>query len=482
MKSLGPSCEVTVVRAALVSVIVLVSVESSGLTLLTHDAGALRSVLAADDVARPAGQLNSDWPSFRGEFASGVRDGAALPDEWNVENGKHVRWTVPIPGLGHCSPVIWDDSVFVTSAISSAGNRIVQTGLIGTGDASRDRSVQKWVVYCIDRATGKIRWQRVAAEGKPKDKRHTKATYANSTPATDGRHVVALFGSEGLHCFDFDGERIWSKDFGRLDAGAYDIPTYEWGTGSSPIIYKNLVIVQVDTQDTQFVSAINIQTGETVWRTDRDELPSWATPTIFERDGQVELVVNGSNFIRGYDPLTGKELWKLGGSSKIAVPTPIHHAGLMIVCSGRHPEAPLFAIRSGAKGDISLAAGQIANDFVAWSQPRRGPYISTPIAYCDQLFVLDGNGVLDCYGMKDGKLKYRKRIPHKGGGFTASPVAADGKLYLASEDGDVSVVRVDPDFKILNVNAMNQPIFATPAIAGQSLFVRTTQDLFSIGN
>ncbi len=472
MKLLRPIREVTAMRVALASAIALVCADCAGPTLS-----------ASDDIARPTvGQSNSGWPTFRGEFASGVRDGAHLPDEWDVEHGKHVRWTIPIPGLGHSSPIIWENSVFVTSAISSAGNRIVQTGLFGSGDASADRSVQKWVVYCIDRKTGRVRWERVAAEGEPKDKRHTKASYANSTPATDGRHVVAFFGSEGLHCFDFDGKRIWSRNFGRLDAGAYDIPSYEWGTGSSPIIYKHLIIIQIDTQDKQFVCAIDVRTGKTVWRTDRDELPSWATPTIFERNGHVELITNGSNFIRGYDPLTGKELWRLGGSSKITVPTPIRHQQLAVVCSGRHPEAPIFAIRAGVNGDISLKAGQVSNEFVAWSQPRRGPYIATPIVYRGRLFVLNMNGVLDCYDVESGELEYRKRIPHNGGGFTASPVAADGKLYLSSEDGDVFVVQVDPDFEFLHRNSLNEPIFATPALAGRSIYVRTTRQLFSIGN
>jgi outer membrane protein assembly factor BamB len=276
--------------------------------------------IPSDDAARKA---SGNWPSFRGSHASGVADGQNLPDAWNGETGENIRWKVRVPGLAHSSPVIWDDKLFVTTAVSSQTDATFRHGLYGDGTASEDRSTHHWNILCFDKNIGELLWQRTAYEGIPRDKRHIKATYANSTPATDGRYVITVFGSEGLFAYDLDGKFLWKKDLGRLDVGAYDAPTYEWGSASSPIIYRDLVIVQCDTQGESFLIACNIRTGETAWRVARDELPSWGTPTIFPSETRSELVTNGSNFIRGYDPTSGRELWRLGGSSKITAPTPI---------------------------------------------------------------------------------------------------------------------------------------------------------------
>src|SRR5215831_1508939 len=252
---------------------------------------------------------------------------------------------------------------------------------VGRSRLRDHRGVQQWKLLCLNRKTGAIQWERVAYQGVPKEKRHMKATYANATPATDGEIVVAFFGSQGLYAYDLDGKAIWSRDLGRFDVGAYDLPDYEWGTASSPIVYRDLVIVQCDQQKGSFLTALDRKTGKTVWRAERDELPSWGTPTIVSSKARDELVTNSSNFIRGYDPLTGKELWRLGGSSKITAPTPIAAGGLIVVASGRRPEAPIFAIRAGASGDITLAAEQTHNAAVAWSRTQRGPYMPTPLIY-----------------------------------------------------------------------------------------------------
>jgi len=336
-------------------------------------------------------------------------------------------------------------------------------------------------VMALDRATGAILWERIAHEGVPRDRRHIKATYANSTPATDGRHVVALFGSEGLYAYTVDGHLLWTKDLGRLDVGAYDVPDYEWGSASSPIIHEDLVIVQCDTQNDSFLLAADIATGDTVWRAERDELPSWGTPTVVVHDGGAELVTNASNFIRGYDPLTGRELWRLGGSSKITAPTPFAAGGLVVVASGRRPERPLFVLRPGARGDITLEAGQTANEWVVWSLTGRGPYMPTPIAYGELLYVVSNNGVIDCYDLTTGEEIYRTRVSHRGGGFSASPVAADGKLYLAGEDGDLFVVRAGPEFALVSYNPMGERLMATPALADGVLYVRGERHLFAVG-
>ena len=406
-----------------------------------------------------------NWPSFRGTSASGVADHQNLPVTWNVERGTNIVWKTAIPGLAHSSPIVWGDRIFVTTAVSSRPDASFKRGLYGEGDASDDTSVQQWKVYCVDRKSGKVLWDRTAYEGRPKDKRHMKSTYASSTPATDGHVVIALFGSQGLYAYDTAGKLLWKRDLGRFNVGAYDLPEYEWGPASSPIVYGDMVIVQCDQQKGSFIAALDKTTGETVWRTERDELPSWGTPAVY-RD---ELITNGSNFIRGYDPRTGKELWKLGGSSKITAPTPVYSDGTIIVASGRRPEAPIFAIRADSGGKVE------------WHKEQRGSYMPTPLIYGPYVYVLGNAGVFDCYRLKGGEEIYRQRIPHQGSGFSGSPVASDGRIYLPSEDGDIFVVKAGPQFELLARNEMGEPLMATPALAAGMMIVRTQHTLWAIG-
>jgi len=439
------------------------------------------AVLAALAVAVSAQDRPANWPSFRGPGASGVAEGQHLPDTWSGETGENVLWRTPIPGLGHSSPVVWGDRVFVTSAVSSNPDATFRPGLYGDGDASTDRSPQRWMIYAVDRRTGSIRWERVAHEGAPIDKRHVKSTYASATPVTDGRIVVASFGSEGVYAFGVDGTPLWRFEPGRLDVGAYDIRSYEWGPASSPIIWNDRVILQVDTQDDSFLVALDAGTGREVWRTLRDELPSWGTPTVATTSAGPELVTNASNYIRGYDPATGEELWRLGGSSKITAPTPVFANGLWIVASGRAPEQPIFAVRAGARGDLTLRNGERANTGVAWSWNRRGPYMPTPLVYRGVVYTLQNNGIFDAYDLATGQEVYRARLPHLGSGFSASPVAADGKIYISGEDGEMIVIAAGPDARHLATNTMGELLMATPALADGVMFVRSAQSLFAIG-
>jgi outer membrane protein assembly factor BamB len=427
-----------------------------------------------------AAPATGSWPGFRGPHASGVADGMGLPDTWDVAKGANIRWRTAIPGLAHSSPIVWGDRLFVTSAVSGRPDATFKPGLYGDGDASDDRTPQRWMIYAIDRRSGKVVWERVAHQGAPREKRHIKSTYASATPATDGRIVVASFGSHGLHAFDVNGRSLWSLDLGRMDVGAYDIPTFEWGTASSPIIWNGLVILQVDTQADSFVIAVKAETGETVWKTAREELPSWGTPTVAETATGPVLVTNASNFIRGYDPRTGKELWRLGGSSKITAPTPIFADGLIVVTSGRAPERPIFAVRPGAHGNITLGPATTSSDAVAWSRTQRGSYMPTPLAYQGILYVLANNGLFDAYDLKSGAEIYRQRLSTVGNGFSASPVAADGKIYLSNEDGDVIVVAAGPAFGQIAVNPMGETVMATPALSRGALFVRTARYVIAI--
>ena len=436
--------------------------------------------------ARPPARANPEtsqgsWPSFRGPHASGIAEGQNLPDQWNAKTGENILWRTPIPGLAHSSPVVWGNRIFVTTAISSDPKASFRPGLYGDGDASKDRSLHRWMIYALDKQSGKILWEKVAFEGEPREKRHIKSTYANSTPATDGRIVVAWFGSEGVYAYDVNGRFLWKVDVGRIDAGAYDVPTVEWGPASSPIIWKDLVILQCDTQADSFIMALDANTGKKVWKTDRDEIPSWGTPTVVTTSKGEELVANASNFIRGYDPRTGKELWRLGKSSKITAPTPIFADDVLVVVSGRGPERPIFVVKAGARGDLTLPDGKTSSDTVVWSRTGRGSYMPTPLIYNGILYVLSNNGTFDAYNLKTGDEIYRQRLPVVGSGFSASPVASDGKIYLSNEDGEILVVSAGDKFAHVATNSMGELLMATPALSEGVMYVRSSQSLFAIG-
>jgi outer membrane protein assembly factor BamB len=421
------------------------------------------------------------WPSFRGPQSSGIAEQQNLPDRWDVKTGENILWRAAIPGLAHSSPVVWGNRIFVTSASSSDPNATFRPGLYGDGDASKDRSPQRWMIYALNKQTGQVIWERVAHKGVPIDKRHIKSTYANSTPATDGRIIVAWFGSQGVHAYDVNGRFLWKVDLGRLDLGAYDIPTYEWGPASSPIIWNNLVILQCDTQNDSFILALDASTGKTVWKTDRNELPSWGTPTVAMTSVGPVLVTNASNYIRGYDPRTGKELWRLGGSSKITAPTPVFSDDLFVVVSGRAPERPVFVVKAGARGDLTLPEGKSNSEAITWSRTGRGSYMPTPLIYNGILYVLANNGLLDAYNLRTGEELYRQRLPLVGSGYSASPVAADGKLYLSNEDGEMLVIAAGQKYAHLATNSMGEMLMATPALSDGVMYVRSSMSLFAIG-
>jgi outer membrane protein assembly factor BamB len=441
----------------------------------------VRIAAARTDLLRPGGDSSGSWPSFRGSAASGVADGRSLPETWNIKTGENVLWRTRIPGLGHSSPVVWGDRIFVTTAISSDPNATFRPGLYGDGDSSSDRTRHRFVTYAIDKRSGKVLWERVAYEGHPMDRRHIKSTYASSTPATDGRVVISWFGSQGVYAYDVNGTLRWKVDLGRLDLGAYNIPTFEWGPASSPIIWNGLVILQCDTHEDSFIVALNEDTGEIVWKTERDELPSWGTPTVAMTSGGPELVTNASRFIRGYDPRDGRELWRLGRSSLITAPTPVFGNDLFVIASGRAPERPIFVVRAGSHGDITLRDDQTRSDAIAWSRTGRGSYMPTPLIYKGVLYVLANNGVFDAYRLSTGDELYRERMPEIGSGFSASPIAANDRIFVSSEDGEVFVLQAGPTFKHISTNSTGELLMATPALSDGVMYVRSSQSLFAIG-
>jgi outer membrane protein assembly factor BamB len=440
----------------------------------------LCALIAFPALAQPATK-NVNWAGFRGNNASGVAEGFSTPTEWNVETGKNVLWKTPIPGLGHSSPIIWGDKLFVTTAVSGKENPELKVGLYGDIASVADDTEHCYKVYCLNKKTGKILWEKEAYKGIPKVKRHTKATHANSTMATDGKNVVAFFGSEGLYCYDMNGNLRWKKDFGTLDSGFFMVPDAQWGFASSPIIYGNKVIVQCDVQKDSFVAALDINTGNQIWRTARTEVPTWSTPTVCTIGGRTQVVLNGWKYIGGYDVNTGKELWHMSGGGDIPVPTPVVGQGLIFITNAHGRMAPIYAIRPTATGDISLTGDSTTNNHIAWSMHRSGAYMQTPLVYGNYLYICRDNGVLACYDAKTGKQVYSTRLGTGRTGFTASSVAADGKLYFTSENGEVYVVKTGEFFGVMSENPMGEVCMATPAISAGVLYWRTQGHVVAIG-
>ena len=422
----------------------------------------------------------ANWPTFRGRGASGIADGQFPPATWDVVTGRNIRWKVEVPGLGHSCPIVWQQNILLTSATSGTGDHSLRTGQYGDIDSVEDGSEHVWNLYCVDKITGETRWVRELQRGVPKVKRHLKSTHANPTPATDGQHIVVSLGSEGLYCYDFDGNLIWRRDLGKLASGWFYDDAYEWGFGSSPIIYKHLVIQQCDVGRDSFIAAYHIETGQQAWRTGRTENPSWSTPTMYVGEAGDELITAASNFVRGYDPLTGSERWRMARLAEVTIPTPVVADGLVYVTSGYRDLKPIYAIRPGGRGDITLEDDQTSNPSIAWKLDRGGPYMPTPIAYRGHLYVCPNNGLLSCYDAATGERIWRKRLKNKHG-YTASPVAADGKIYFVSESGEVTVVAAGSEFKLLARNEMNETCMATPAISDGMIFIRTQHHLYGIG-
>jgi len=455
---------------------------------ITREAAAAAAA-AAPAPARPApaavvprATAPRNWPAFRGDGAAGNGDGQRAVTEWDVTSGKNIKWKTAIPGIATSSPVVWGDRVFAVTAISKAGDNTFKTGLYGDVKPVDDLSEHQWKIYSLDKASGKILWERTAMTMAPRTKRHPKSSQASSTPVTDGHRVVAVFGSAGVMvAWDFNGKELWRVDLGVLDSGWFFDPNFQWGHSSSPIIYRNSVILQADVQKNSYIAAWDAATGKQLWKTPRsDEISTWGTPTIARTsEGRDEIVTNGTK-IRGYDPATGRQLWTLGPNSEITIGTPVVGNGLIFVTGGYPPVRPIYAIRPGAGGDISLPKGQESSQAIVWSNMTEGTYIPTPLVYGRYLFTLNINGVLSAYNPETGQRAFRGRVG-TGGSFSASPIAADGRLYVASEDGEIYVLDAGPGLTQVAKNDMKEVIMATPAISDGVIVVRTLGHLYGIG-
>lgn len=421
---------------------------------------------------------NKQWPSFRGPQACGFLISSRPPSSWDIERGKGIKWKTAIPGLAHSSPVIWDNLLFVTTAATNKNDESLKLGLYGDINEADDNRVHEFKVYCLDKNSGKIIWERVSHKGIPKSKRHTKSTQANCTPATDGKYLVVHFGSEGLYCYDLHGKLLWQKDMGILNPGPYTDPGVEWGYASSPIIYRDKIIVQCDIPGKPFITSLELLTGRELWRISRgDEVSTWCTPAVYSKDGKTQVIANGYNHICGYEIETGKEIWRLSKGGDAPAPTPVIANDLIYLNSAHGPSSPIFVVKPDARGDISLESESTKNQYIVWSIKRGGAYMQTPLIYEGLLYNLQINGQLTCFDALTGEIKYKENFKEA---FSSSAIAADGKVYFSSEGGSVYVIKSGPVYSLVAKNSLNDNCMATPAISGNALFFRTQHYIIAI--
>jgi outer membrane protein assembly factor BamB len=417
----------------------------------------------------------ANWPEFRGGKSGGVIEDGTLPDSWSTT--KNVRWKTEIPGRGWSSPIIWGDKVFVASVIRQGKEDVAKKGLYFGGERSKPPAEEhQWMVYAIGLDSGKILWEKLAHQGVPQSTHHVKNSYASETPVTDGERVYVSFGNLGVFCYDLDGNEIWTRKWEPMPTA------WGWGPAASPVIYKDRLIVVNDNEKKSFMVALDARTGHEIWKVDRDEKSNWATPFIWENDKRTEIITCGNKKVRSYD-LDGNPLWELGGMSKIVIPTPLAKFGMLYITSGYVMDQvrPIFAIKPGASGDITLAKNQTSNDWITWFQKQGGPYNPSPIIYGDNVYVLYDRGFLGCFDAKTGAENYHmERIASQP--FTASPWAGNGKIFCLSEDGDTFVIQAGTKYKLIGKNSLDELSLATPAFARGNLLIRTETKLYCIRN
>ena len=418
----------------------------------------------------------SNWPQWRGPAGQGISTEKNLPTTWTAT--KNIKWKTPIEGLGHSSPIVWGKKIFLTTALDGEvipGRTPGVTHKMADGsdfvhpDALGADRRHTFKVICIDRESGKILWQRVAYEGPVHDSRHRRASFASSTPATDGKYVFAFFGTEGLYAYDFNGKLLWKQDLGKLGTASV-------GYGVSPILYGNLVIMQCDESGmNSFIAAFDKKTGKEVWRAPRKVDVTWSTPVLVKAGKRTELVASAAEAIISYDPMTGKELWRHKGLESNAVNTPVVSNDMVVITSG-YPLKIALALRAGGSGDVT------GSKQLVWSYNKGTAYVPSPILYGDYLYLMAGNGSLTCLDAKTGKVAYEgARVP-KAIPFTASPVAYEDKVLITSDEGETFVVKAGPKHEIIGTNSVGEAVFASPAIADGKIFIRGVNNLFAIGN
>jgi outer membrane protein assembly factor BamB len=428
-------------------------------------------------LASQSAGADDHWPRFRGPGARGIADGANLPDTWSAT--ENVVWKTDLPGRGWSSPIVWGDRIVVTTCINTGASEEPKKGLYFGGNRTEPpKTEHQWKVICLDLATGSRRWERTVHQGVPEKSIHIKNSYASETPVTDGEHIYAHFGNIGLYCLTMDGDPVWSKDFPAQEM------RHSWGTAASPVLHRDRLYIVNDNDEQSLLTALDKHSGNEIWRLERDEKSNWATPFVWENELRTEIITPGTGRTRSYS-LDGELLYEFGGASGITIATPYAAHGLLYVSSGyiMDRNKPVWALHPGAAGDITVTEESSPDEAIAWLQKQAAPYNPTTIVYGDQLYVLLDRGLVASYNAFTGEEIYdRQRLP-RGQAFTASPWAADGKLYFLNEYGTTFVVKAGPEFELLQTNplAEDDMCMATPAIVGEKLLLRTAARLYCIG-
>lgn len=470
----------------------------------------LSLVLSASVIALSSNA--ADWPGFRGPDGSGVSSEKDLPTEWSTS--KNVAWKAKIAGTGWSQPIVWGDKVFVTSAVTEKQPRPSAGGFGGGGGGfgkggppmgkggfgkggfggggGAPTAVYKWEITCLDRETGKEVWKKLAVEKKPSIPTHGTNTYASETPVTDGERIYVYFGMTGLFCYDFNGELVWKKDLGSHSM------TMGWGTGSSPVLDGDRLYIQCDNEEKSFLIALDKKKGDELWKITRSDRSSWCTPFVWKNKDRTEIVTAGTGGLKSYNPADGKLLWEIkassggggggggggfgrGGGTVSASPVAGEEMLFAGWGAGAGASGPLYAVKPGAKGDISLKSGETSNEFIAWSNSRGGPGMASPLIYKGHLYTLDQRGgTISCYDAKTGKSVYSKERISGAGGFTSSPIAHDDKIYCLDDAGAMHIVQAGESFKVLGKNGIGEMCWSSPAIAQGAIFVRGLDTLYCI--
>ena len=416
----------------------------------------------------------NNFSRFRGPNADGVcADDSRLPDKWSKT--ENVKWVIDVPGRGWSSPVAVGNKVFVTSVVNDGKDADPMKGLyLGAGVKVPPEGEHHWLVHCFDLKTGKLLWKYEAHKGKPTVPRHPKSSYAAETPTTDGERVYALFGDVGLYCYDLDGKQLWKHDI------APKKTFFNYGAAASPVVHDGQVFVLYDNQEKSYLASFDAKSGQQLWRTERDETSTWATPFIWKHKLRTEIVTCGKKKNRAYD-LSGKLLWEFDGKmSGLVIPSPFAADGLLYITSGYvgDQHRPTYAVKPGASGDITLKADQKSNDFIAWYQPKTGPYNTTPLVIGGRYYTLHDQGFLACHDAKTGEELFgRERI---GGSYTASPWAYNGMVFCLGEDGKTRVVTAGAKYELLHTNDLDELCIATPSVSQGSLLLRTASKLYCL--
>lgn len=395
---------------------------------------------------------NSVWPTFRGTSGTGVAEGATPPTEWS--DTKNIKWKAAIPGAGLATPIIWEDRVYVLTAIP-----------VGSGG---ERTSQKFTVIALDRATGETVWQKTAREEVPHEGHHPTHGYASSTPTTDGERLYAFFGSRGLYCYDLNGNLLWEKDLGDMRT------RMGFGEAASPVLAGDKLIINWDEEGDSFIVAFDKVSGKEVWRKSRDERTSWTTPLIVEVDGRLQAIVAGTNKTRSYDTETGEIVWEAGGLTSNVIPVPVVGHGMVYVMSGYQGRA-IQAIKLTAKGDVT------DSEDIVWSARHSAPYVASPVLSGERLYVTKGtDAYLACFNALTGEVYYQDQALDGLRGIYASPLGANGHLYVFGREGNSVVLKDSDTYEVVARNKLNDQIDASPVIVENELYVRGHKFLYCI--